>query len=164
MVREVAVLICQIRLWNHIASRADDFSKRRILPGRARDQRHIIGTCIMIVAVKPVRIGKMRIHTSDLRSPCIHHICKSTDASADILCHTIRNVICRCQHNPICRIPQGYRLSRLDTKMRASLLKVIDNLRKRNPIVQITVFHQKQRRHDLRNTRRIHFLCRIFTI
>ena len=84
MVREVAVLICQIRLWNHIASRADDFSKRRILPGRARDQRHIIGTCIMIVAVKPVRIGKMRIHTSDLRSPCIHHICKSTDASADI--------------------------------------------------------------------------------
>ena len=52
----------------------------------------------------------------------------------------------------------------INTKMRASLLKVIDNLRKRNLIVQITVFHQKQRRHDLRNTRRIHFLCRIFTI
>ena len=164
MVDQVPFLIRQIRFRDCIGPCCDNFSERFISIGRLRNQRHIICTRIMIIAVQAVRIGKMRVHASDFLRPLVHQIGKSADASADILGHSVGNIVGRSQHNPVGSVPELHLLTRLYAQMRASLFQVIDDIRKCNLIIKITVFHKKQCGHDLRNTSRILLFFCIFAV
>ena len=95
----------------HIGWRSGDDAEHLILPCRLCDQRHIVGTGIVIFILKPVRIVKMRILAAQFRRLLIHHGDKVLHGAADVLRHRICTLIRGFEHDRVKTLLQSHLLS-----------------------------------------------------
>ena len=120
----------------------------------------------MIFVGQAVGIFKMGIRTADLLRPGVHHIHKSRDAAAHMLCRRVSRFISRTDHDAVQHILHAHDISGVhtadDTAARIQAEHRV--IGKRHRLVHGGVLQRHQRRHDLRDAGRIQLVVGILLI
>ena len=100
----------------------------RIRICRLGDQRHIMGSGIMVIIRKTARIGKMRTGAAQILCFLIHHIRKCGNRSGHMLRESVGRIIGRLQHQGIKGLPDRELFARLKSGIGRVIFQIIHNL------------------------------------
>ena len=137
-----------------------DLAESGVIVCRLCDQRHIMRRRIMIFVRKPVRVGKMRVRTSQGSRFLIHQFHECIHTAADMFRHGNTHLIGGFKHHTVEAIFHGQIFSQPDTDIGTALFDAIDRICREGYFLGRTrVFNRDQCGKNLGDTGRI--LCDI---
>ena len=163
VILQIRRLIMLVRRRNGVACRPGNNPEGLVLVCRFGNQRHIVRRRVMVLVKQTVRIGKMRVGTSQLRRFFVHHVHKMLHRTANMLRHCVGTFICRIQHNRVQALLHRHLLPVIAVD--SGTLSIVDRIiRKCDDLIQIGILQREKRRHDFRDTCRIIPLIAVFFV